>query len=336
MRDRKSRLLGWALAASALMGAGQAQASLTLFKSYVGNYGLSTDGGGNNDGDSYTISAFVPLGATVTAAYLYQATWSSTGTPESILLDGNALTFDPQVPNATACCSLASARADVTSLIAAAVDGGPGGQYDFNITEGNTGTTDGTALAVVYSLPSLATNTVALLDGFASVTGDSTTLNFADPLDPTAPGFQAEMRLGIGFSCCGQQSNVNVNGTTITTAAGNNDDGIGGLSNGQLITMGGNDDPFSPALPGYDVDHERYDLTPYINPGDTSINVLTSNASQDDNIFLAAFLVSGTAGINEPPPGVPEPSTWAMLIAGFGMTGGAMRLRRQRVKTVIA
>ena len=336
MRYSKHAMLAVALTASSMLAATDAKASLTLFKSYVGNYGLSTDGGGSQESDSYTISAFVPLGATVTAAYLYQATWSSTGTPDAITLDGNALTFDPQVPNATACCSLASARADVTNLIAAAVDGGPGGQYDFTITEANSGTTDGTALAVIYSLASLGTTTVALLDGFASVTGDATALNFADPFDPTAPGFTAEMRLGIGFSCCGQQSTVAVNGTTITTAAGNNDDGLGGVSNGQLITMGGSDDPVSGLLPAYADDHERYDLTPYISQGDTAINVLTSNASQDDNIFLAAFVVSGEAGVNEPPPGVPEPSVWAMMIAGFGLTGSMARYRRTRERRVLA
>ena len=35
-------------------------------------------------------------------------------------------------------------------------------------------------------------------------------------------------------------------------------------------------------------------------------------------------------GAKPPPPGpgIPEPSTWAMLIAGFGLTGAAMRRRR--------
>ena len=31
------------------------------------------------------------------------------------------------------------------------------------------------------------------------------------------------------------------------------------------------------------------------------------------------------------PPGVPEPASWAMLIAGFGLTGAAMRRRRLAV-----
>lgn len=36
-----------------------------------------------------------------------------------------------------------------------------------------------------------------------------------------------------------------------------------------------------------------------------------------------------TAVVSEPPtPAIPEPATWAMLITGFGLVGGAMRRRR--------
>jgi hypothetical protein len=301
--------------------AAPASAALDVFKTYVGSYGLSTDGGGSV-GSGYGISAFVPVGATVTAAYLYQATYDSIAA-QPVSLNGNALTFTAFSPNATACCSLASARADVTSLVSGIVDGGPGGTYNFNVTEGASDVTDGTALVVVYSLASLSTSTVAILDGFASVGGDTAKLTFGTPLDTSVPGFGAEMRLGIGFSCCGQQSTVNVNGTTITDTAGNNDDGLGSISNGQLITVGGNDDPFSPFLPAYEDDHERYNLAPYITTGDTSITVRTSNASQNDNIFLAAFRVSGEAGVVT--AGVPEPATWAMMLGGFGLVGGAIR-----------
>lgn len=33
-----------------------------------------------------------------------------------------------------------------------------------------------------------------------------------------------------------------------------------------------------------------------------------------------------------PPPAVPEPMSWAMMLAGFGAIGGTMRVRRQRVR----
>ena len=88
--------------------------------------------------------------------------------------------------------------------------------------------------------------------------------------------------------------------------------------NGSLITVGGFDDPFSPFLPTYDEDHERYNLVPYITNGDTTISVRTVNPSGDDNIFLAVFHVTGEAGINEPPPDatVPEPGTLSLLAIG--------------------
>jgi hypothetical protein len=320
-------------AAASLAGvAAPASAALTLFQSYTGQYGLSTDGGGSVTGP-YTVSAFVPVGATVTAAYLYQG-MNNVSSVRGLTFNGNALTFDTFVPNGTACCSLASARADVTSIVASVINGGAGGTYNFNVTEASTFNTDGVALVVVYTAATLAEATVAILDGFASVTGDTTTLNFATPLDPTAPGFIADMRLGINFSCCDQRSTVRVNGTLMTENAGNNDDGVGSISDGQLITVGGDDDPFSPANPTYATDRERYNLTPFITAGDTSITIQTANASRDDNIFLLAGRFSGIAGVNQPPPtgAVPEPSTWAMLILGFGAVGATMRRRRQTTR----
>lgn len=43
--------------------------------------------------------------------------------------------------------------------------------------------------------------------------------------------------------------------------------------------------------------------------------------------------ISGSFTFSTPPtvPGVPEPAAWAMLIAGFGLTGAAMRRRRTTV-----
>ena len=77
-----------------------------------------------------------------------------------------------------------------------------GGVYDFSLAEGNTAAQDGEALVVVYTLPALGVSTVGILDGWASVLGDSATMNFAAPLDPNEPDFVADMRLGIDFSCC--------------------------------------------------------------------------------------------------------------------------------------
>ncbi len=321
-----------ALAMCGALGAGTASASLTSFQTFIGNVGYSSDGFGSTT-QSGTISASVPTGSTVLAAYLYTSVFSnSTGSGAGATLNGSAVSFAPFVAQTPSCCGLASARADVTSIVKPVIDGGAGGLYNFSLTEANS-TQDGEALVVVYSNAALPESTFAILDGFSLSSGDSTAINFAEALNPAAPGFFAEMALGIGFSCCGQDSNVTVNGTTITTVAGNHDDGAQ-TANGSLITVGGFDDPYSTLLPTYADDHERYNLVPYITAGDTAINIQTVNPSGDDNIFLAMFHVLGQAGINEPPPNgggggsVPEPSLLGLL--GIGAAGlGLSRRRRQ-------
>jgi hypothetical protein len=48
-------------------------------------------------------------------------------------------------------------------------------------------------------------------------------------------------------------------------------------------------------------------------------NLVFSPAPQDQNVVFSAVVQQGA---------VPEPATWAMLIAGFGLTGAAMRRTR--------
>ncbi len=307
-------------------------ASLTTFQNYTGNVGLSTDGFGSTTGIG-VISASAPLGSTVRAAYLYSATQSFSGVPSTVTLNGLGVTFTSSTPNATACCNIGSHRADVTSIVQGVINGGGGGVYNFNINEGsNNGSIDGEALVVIYDNPALGISTIGILDGFASVLGDSTTISFATPLNPADPAFFAEMYLGINFSCCSQKSTVSVNGTQITQNAGNFDDG-NAAQNGSLITVGGFDDPFSTLLPSYADDHEKYNLASYVGLGDTSIIVDTFNASKDDNIFLAAFHVNGKAVIGDPTPNVPLPAAAWFLGSGLVALGasGARKRRKQRL-----
>jgi hypothetical protein len=326
------------LLAAVAMAATPAMAALTVFQQFTGKYGLSTDGGGNMN-SSYTVNAWAPVGATVEAAWLYQSGFGSDGIeePYGVSLNGNALTFGSAVFDRLdiGLVTLFSARADVTSLVAPIINGGPGGAYNFNIRETRSfgaSATDGVALVVVYSDPSLTSNrTIAILDGFADPWGDEFTFTASRGMNPNAAGFSAELRLGIGYSnpFGNQSTEITVNGTLITKGAGGSDDGLGWPNNGQLITVGGNDDPFSAPMPLKENDRERYNLVPFINRGDTTIRVNTINYSIDENLFLAAFM------INEGLVTVPEPATWAMMIVGFGLVGFATR-RREKMARVSA
>lgn len=107
----------------------------------------------------------------------------------------------------------------------------------------------------------------------------------------------------------------------LTENAGLNDDSIDATAqNGNLFTIGSFDDGFSPALPSYGEDRERYDLSSFVTAGDTSIVVETFNASEDDNIFFAGFYVQGRAGFDEPPPPpseVPLPAGGLLFLTGL-------------------
>jgi hypothetical protein len=312
-------------AATGALCAMPAQAALATFQSFVGQYGVSTDGWGSTT-QAGVISANVPVGATVVAAYLYTSTFGNNFASAGGTFNGSAVSYTGLGANGT----LQAGRTNVTSLVKAITDVGPGGLYNFNITEASS-SQDGSALVVIYQSASLANSSVGILDGFSNSTGDSTAVNFISPLNPMAPGFFAEMRLGIGFSAGtgSQSSTVKVNGTTITTNAGNNDDRADTTAaNGNLITMGGDNDAFSPLNPSYAQDTERYNLAPNITAGDTSISINTLNPSRDDNIFLAVFHVAGVAGFNAPPNGVPEPG--GLALAGLGLLGLALQRRRQR------
>ncbi len=318
-----------------LMVAPNLFAALNEVGTWTGNVGYSSDGFGSTS-QSGTISASVPAGATVLAAYLYTSTYNSAapGDTAGTTLNGVAVTFGAQIVNSSA-PYLAMQRADVTAIVKPIIDAGAGGVYDFSVVEVNSGQ-DGEALVVVYEDAAIEDATFSLVEGYSDTSGDNFSINFAEPIDTNAAGFFAEMFLGISFSCCTQTSTVSVNGTLITSNAGNRDDGDGG-GNGALITVGGFDDPYSPFLPSYEEDHERYDIAPYIDNGDTTIAVQTANPSSDDNIYIAGFYVNGFAAVNKPPPIAPPPSDtipvptlseWGLMvmILLFGLLGYRRRI----------
>lgn len=327
-------------AAAISVGVSSAHAALTPAIKLSGNVGLSVDGFGSNSASGGFLQAFIPIGATIERAFLYSA-----GTPfpfyadspttlaqynaAGITLGGTAVTnFDTLVGATSSRPDIGgffTARADVTSVVAALVAGSATPNFSFSISEGSLNNRiDGEVLAIAYSLPSLAEGSVIFLDGGQRTGGETTVVNFAEPLvDPTDPNFRAELGVGISFSCCSQRSTIQINGSTVSDFAGNFDDGAA-QQDGSLITVGGLGDPALAFAGSYAEDKELYNIAPYLNAGDTSFSIFTSNATNDDNLFFASLYT--TAIISD--VGVPEPATWAMMLGGFGLLGGAARRKR--------
>lgn len=280
---------------------------------FTGRGGYSADG---TSGPAGVLSADVPAGSTVEQAYLYA--YFQTGTPtvtDSVVnFDGTPVSLAKLDDYAS--MTLSSGRADVTPQVAAQV--GPGTGIS-NFAVPSTLPVDGLALVVVYSNPALPERTIAIFDGAAQTLGDTATFSFVVPLDKSDPGFSARMSLGIGFSfqqasghLCGpgspvskQHSTVDVNGARLTSCAGGSDDAT---TFGSLITVGGIGDstdnpadPFQTPADGNPVrvtDDEYYDLEPFLNQGDTSLVVTTSQPSNDDILFLSIIQVDGLARVS--------------------------------------
>ena len=331
------------IAASALCAlSGAASAQLTTAGTWTGRVGLSVDGVGSNNAAVGNVQAVIPVGATILQAYLYSAGMpqgQSASSPTTladyntsgITLNGTAINFFDTLVGATSPRANIgrwfTARADVTALVKSLTAGAATSNFSWAVQEGLLNTTiDGEVLAIVYSDPSRPLGSVALLNGGQNTGGETSTVNFGTPLtDPTAASFQAELGLGISFSCCDQKSTVKINGSLLTDNAGNFDDGTG--QNGGLITVGGLGDPVANGQ-SYANDHELYDLRPFLSTGDTSFSIFTQNPTNDDNIFFASLYV--TAEIKDVTPNIPEPETYALMLAGLGVVAAVARKRKAR------
>lgn len=307
----RRRFLRWGVI-TALVGAlglalsGVANASLTLNYVFNGHGGYSADGLGQNGGGG-TLDADVPAGSTVQKAFLY-GTYYFVADPDATqrTIDFDGTMVETVKIGETAGGVLVTTRADVTAQVTAKVGSG-GGITSFTIGN-DPSNLNGLGLVVVYANAAQPENTIAVLDGAASQTGDTATFVLAAPLDKTVPGFQATMSLGSGHSYQGGQpgnicapsqfSIVDINDERLTSCAGNFDDGEG--NDGALVTVGGVGDSLdNPADPNTQTgtDDELYNLEPFLDQGDTSIEVKTSNPSADDDLFLAVISISAEATV---------------------------------------
>lgn len=335
---------------------------------YTGGAAFSADGvnnTGNNTaaGSSGFLRVETAPNPTVAQAFLYNITFGATPGPAdtaTATLNGNPVTLSfAGTQNLIAGFDLSTFRADVTSIVAPLVNGGPGGIVNVPISAigGDTdgGTSDGAALMVVYRAPSIPSiQSVGIIDGSQGGSGgpQNTAFALAGPLDKSVPGFNAILSVGINFSfqggasahACGsgaQFSLIDVNGTRLSSCAGNFDDGSG--ANGGLITIGGvGDSTDNPADPNCSAgspcasgitDDELYDVSSFLNQGDTSVFLTTFNPSNDDALFVSALQLSAEIAnvcqVNCDLTPVPEPGTLLLLGASLAGVAGVKRYFRK-------
>jgi len=271
---------------------------------------LSTDGLGTNDPAGGDIRAQKPsVSATVRSAYLFGA--STGGSLHTLVngdvkLAGTTVMWDIVSPS-----DIASGNgwANVTSIVKPTLDAAPVGITSFHVTELNTLQIEGEGLAVIWNDPAqTADNTIVLMFGAQNPAGDTFKVLYASPIDKTNPNLVLDMSLGISFgfqppapSCSTQFSNIDVNGTRMSSSAGGSDDGQ--PHNGALMTVGGiGDSDTLPADPngrcgGPRQDNELYNLVPFVHQGDTSTTIVTHNPSGDDNILFAGFFLKSASAV---------------------------------------
>ena len=214
------------------------------------------------------------------------------------------MNWNGTAPNAS---GTVNSYADVTAIVAPIINAAAAGISALTVGECDPYNIDGVALTVVFSDASATEKTILIMFGGLSTTGDNFSIALGTPIDPLSPGALLNMGLGIefGFQGTTQYSIINVNGNRLTTSAGGADDAVDSPTDGNLITLGGIGDantnpadPFSGPSNHYS-DDELYSLLPFITNTTTNILVTTSNPSNDDNVFLAYFEISGAAIIGE-------------------------------------
>lgn len=212
-------------------------------------------------------------------------------------------------------------RADVTSI----VSGTGNGLYSLSNFNKSDSEINGLSLIVFYNDGNAANNQdVVLFNG-----NDA---NFNNPYDANGwnaslsgvnySGGPASLTLHVSdgqFFSRGDDGTVSFNGTPIGT--GNDFDGT-------TVQSGNGTIPSNGAL--WDI--RNYDVTGLITNGNNSL----TEVPVSDALSLIVAQFNLPVGAAPPAPTLPEPATWAMMIAGMGMVGASMRRRKHTVRMTYA
>lgn len=208
-------------------------------------------------------------------------------------------------------------RADVTSIVAG------NGAYALAGFDKPLADINGASLIVFHDDGNAANNRdVFLFNGndanFESIY-DALGWNASMPGIPYAGG-SASLTLHVSDGQGAGDGTLALNGTTLASGA---------IFSGNGVQLGNGTD--------FDAlwDIETFDITSFLSPGANNLS-LTLVTPSGDNVALIVSQLSLPAAPLDPGGPIPEPSTWAMMLLGFGALGALVRRRRAPASIVTA
>lgn len=210
-------------------------------------------------------------------------------------------------------------RADVTSIVQSTGNG----IYGLSNFSKGPAFINGVSLVVFYKDNDNSNNKdVALFNG-----NDSNESNAFDPDGWTSSLSGINYTSGSAFLTLhvsdGQtfpEADLLINGVVF---------GTGDFFNGSTAQTGNGSFPNNGSL--WDV--RTFDVTSLLSVGTNTLSVTTGLVNDRLGLIVAKYEVPA-GSLVALPPAVPEPASWAMMIAGFGLTGFAARRKRALAKVV--
>lgn len=295
--------------------------------------------GSGSTGTTSFIAVNKPAGATVVAAYLTSAVRSSATTypAPAVAINNQAVTFTHSAELSFSGGKFYNFFADVTTQIKSTVDAAAAGNMLLRVTEPRNGSysdeIDGEELVVIFDDPAKASSTssVVIMFGASRAAGDTFSIGFPAITDLSTQS--ATLSAGISFS--NQSSNLtqsskieiasssNPTFRTVTVTAGGSGDTDDSSS---LLTVGGIGNSTNlpnPASPVLNDDDELYGLNSFLAVGDSSIDLKTTNTSNDDNFFQAVLVLEGIAVTGASPLGTQPVSSSPQNNSSPGASGSS-------------